>query len=145
MSAIVACITPANAGVIFSNFGPGQSFANVGLGVGNLSPAEQFIAPSDSLVSQIDVALTNNGAILSGQENPVTVSLLTDIGGAPGVLLGQWQTANVTPDLAVYTISGISGVSVSDGTEWQNTLSISPRGQDSGSDLGIQRFRAPHP
>ena len=97
----------ANAGVIFSNFGPGQSYdCCSGYSVANFIPAMQFIAAESSAVSQIDVAL------FSGSGNPATVSLLTDLSGLPGTLLGQWQTANVGFADAIYTISGITGISV---------------------------------
>ncbi|HXN49488.1 MAG TPA: PEP-CTERM sorting domain-containing protein [Bryobacteraceae bacterium] len=96
MLMLALCVTslPTWAGVMFSDFGPGDSYNCCGgwtvgqTGFGQYGPASEFTAAAGGNVSQIDVALAS---ISNGD---ATVSLWTANAGVPDVELGSW---NVTP------------------------------------------------
>jgi hypothetical protein len=88
---------PARADLIFSNFGPGESYnldggPVVGLGqvVGNA-----FTVPTTSAyrLDSITAALT----FVSGPVNSVTLSLETDINNQPGKTLESWTLTDLPP------------------------------------------------
>jgi hypothetical protein len=100
----------ANAAVLYSNFGPGNSYACcIGSGVfggifGSGVDAMPFTPTAAGDVGQIDLALNT----FIGTSGGVTISLWTNNGGALGTQLGSWS-AN-PPGSGLLTIGGISGV-----------------------------------
>lgn len=114
-----AGLPAAQADVIFSNFGPGQSYntPNGWLVSGNAAGgydevAFAFTASGNYSVSQIDVALTN----VSGT-NGAIISLLDSDDGVPGTVLGSWSVSGLQPvntatgAIATVSVPGISLVS----------------------------------
>src|SRR5262249_44705704 len=89
VSALLICSAErTNAGVIYSNLGPGGSFDTIdeldilGAGKGNTVVATQFTA---AISGQFSDALVAMG--LRSGTNEVLVSLETDSGGVPGAIL----------------------------------------------------------
>lgn len=123
----LALASSAGAAVVYSDFGPGQSYdalsgsiigdsGSIVGGNANSNPeAMGFTAASSANVSQIDITLN----LFQGSETPpeVAVSLWTDVAKAPGASLGSWELSGLpfSPDPAIETISGISGVSLNAG------------------------------
>jgi hypothetical protein len=125
----------AHASVIFSDFGPGQTTGNNGLGV--LGPSS-FIGQHDvSLlfttaaagdVSQIDIALQN----FFGSTG-ATVSLWTDASNALGTKLGSWSFTSAafnSGNTGAATISGISGVHLDAATSYFMSASAAGNADD---------------
>jgi len=125
---------------IFSTFGPGMSYNNnfinsgatewfvsngANPAVGPQWDAMSFTSAANYSVTQIDVAL-GEGVNGDAQPQDVQMSLWTNVPGAgspvgqPGVELGMWVIHNVPNNTSqVFTISGISGVSLLSGqTYW---------------------------
>ncbi len=81
---------PARAGVVFSNFGPGDNY-NISAGDIVLGPgveAAKFTAAGGGTLTTIDLALTSQFGI----QSPVTVELHADSGGTVGTLLSTGST-----------------------------------------------------
>jgi hypothetical protein len=120
----------ASAEVVYSDFGPGQSYdTSSGLIIGDSgsvvgetfdsNPAAMGFTPTSSAdVSQIDIALNLFQGSTSSPE--VAVSLWTDVANAPGAALGSWDLTGLpfSNDPGIETISGISGVSLSAGQSY---------------------------
>lgn len=86
---------PARAGVIFSNFGPGDSFNDGGgftIGLGQTA-GNAFVVPggSDYTLDSITAALT----FANGPVNEVILSLETDQNNQPGAILESWTIDNL--------------------------------------------------
>lgn len=121
----------ARASAIFSDFGPSDSFnqssgwtvgTNTGQPGDSFAPADAFTSSATYNLTQIDLALAN----LAGT-NAATVSLWTDVGGAPATELDSWnvsgQGAFGTSE-SLTTISGINGITLSSGASY--FIQISP-------------------
>lgn len=145
------CAGPAVADVIFTNFGPGNTYESAGGGwivsggayVNNLAPAFLFTSGGSYDVTQIDLGLGDGG---TSPYNPsVIVSLWTDNGGQLGTQLGSWDASVSTSGMSILTITLTSGITLSDGSSyWLQTsgansdssamwgFSNSPTGQPGG-------------
>jgi hypothetical protein len=124
---LLASYTPAAADVVFSNFGPGNSYdldsgwvvagptSNAPDGPGEWAFA--FTPSSDFTLTQIDVAISNDTAPIS-----VTLSLDNASGGLPGGTIESWTVTSlpVFPPTSniVQTVTPISSVSLVSGTEY---------------------------
>jgi hypothetical protein len=101
----------AEADVIFSDLGPGDSFnANNWYSVWGDGWASGFTLGGSYNVSEIDVALAH----VSGS-NAAVVSLWTDVGDAPNTELGSWD---VSPSTPITAITGITGVTLGAGGDY---------------------------
>lgn len=126
---ILACFStfsavPARAAtVLYSNLGPGNSY-NPGVGWTIMGPAGAesyaqfalFTPTAGGDVAQIDVALRT----VAGNGSAV-VSLWTESGGLPGVLLGSWfvtSTVNFGGCCDVTSATGITGVTLTGGQSY---------------------------
>jgi hypothetical protein len=104
LAAALSLAVPARAGVVYSNFGTGQTaysqgyygFNGGGDGSGNLSPgdygfavAESFTPTGNYRFSSVELAL----AYLFGT-NAFTVSLMSDAGGHPGTVLESFSVSS---------------------------------------------------
>jgi PEP-CTERM motif len=118
-------VTPAGADVVFSTFGPGNSYeccvgGTIGgstSGPGFISQANEFTSSGNFDVSQIDLGL----AFVSGT-NSAVVSLWTESGGLQDTELGSWNVSSL-PDFGstsntVTSITGISGISLASGLNY---------------------------
>ena len=119
----------ANAGVIYSNFGAGNSYSCcIGYTIsGSTSQGGEFTSPGNYDVNQIDLGLTN---VLGG--NSAVVNLWTESGGLPNSLLGSWNVSGQPGFGAVSnvltTIGGISGISLTLGSNY--FLTVAPGAAD---------------
>jgi hypothetical protein len=130
----------AHADTIFTDFGAGDSsqlenycvfgatpalVCSSSLSAGNpLAPAALFMSTGNYDLTQLDLGLT-----YSEGTNSAVISLFTDVGGAPGVLLDSWSISNQpasTPP--VTTISGITGITLLSGDNY--FLQVSPGADD---------------
>jgi hypothetical protein len=113
----------AEADVIFSDLGPGNSFdTGNGWEVGQGSylfgyiPASGFTSRGSYNLSEIDIALAN----YSGT-NAATVSLWTDFGGAPTTKLGSWNVSGqgqYGTNEPITAITGITGIALDAGDRY---------------------------
>lgn len=90
----------ARAAVLFSNFGPGDDFSNIGRvvegpaggGIGDVDQAVSFrVGPAPWLVTDAEVGIWVNEPPNAGT-GPLDIFLASDAGGVPGAAL---QTANL--------------------------------------------------
>ena len=136
--ALCASSLPAMAGTLYSNLGAGGSYYCCEgwtiSGTGTLgfsqSIGEQFQVSPGGSVSQIDVGV----GYVEGT-NLFKVSLYTDSAGLPGTVLDSWSNL-ASPQAfggccGLITITGISGLSLSTGTNYW--LTVAP--EDVGSTL----------
>lgn len=127
LAGVCLAAEPASATTIFSDFGPGGSFACCqGVVVTSMltngdvfKEGAGFISPFDATLDQIDIALTHIGG-----PNTAIVSLHTDGGGGvPGSQIAAWTLSNfpdwfANPTTGAATISGISGIQLTAGTKY---------------------------
>jgi hypothetical protein len=140
LGALVAFVTTgswsaAHASVIFSDFGPGNTVGNNGLGVlgpssfiGQHDVSLLFTAAAAGDVSQIDIALQN----FFGSTG-ATVSLWTDASNALGTRLGSWSftaAAFNSGNTGAATISGIGGVHLDAATSYFISASAAGNADD---------------
>lgn len=123
---LVALSTPASADIVFSNFGPGNSY-DVSSGWVAAGPTAEFDASSEwafaftpsgnFTLTQIDVAISNSEAPIS-----VTLSLDHASGGLPGATIESWTITDLpifgVPPIVVQTVTPVSPVSLVSGTEY---------------------------
>jgi PEP-CTERM motif len=124
-------VTPAVADIVYTNLGSGSTYigtsgdgvAGSGTGVGSQSFADPFAVPAGPgyNLTQLDVAVSWNGL----GTNSAIIELLTNSGGLPGsTVLGSWTLTNLPAFGTVgsiqpsQTISGISGIPLSGGTQY---------------------------
>lgn len=128
----------ANATVIFTDFGPGDAFADTGRVASSgtnpsdpsrNSPGYSFIAPSTASISEIDVGFNSiTGSVIIGLFAAVPY---TGIGHGlpgfgtiqPGAQLGEWTVAK-TGNQVVESITGITGITLTAGTGYFLLLSV---------------------
>jgi hypothetical protein len=127
LAILVALPTPASAEIVFSNFGPGNSYdvdaAWVVAGPTSEAPdrpsawAFGFTPSGNFALTQIDIAMSNSSAPIS-----VTVSLDQATGGLPGATIESWTLTSLPvfpPDPgAVQTVVPVSTVPLDSGTEY---------------------------
>jgi hypothetical protein len=89
---------PALASVIFSNFGPGDSYntssGNVvgdGFDGGFYSEGESFTPGQNAAFGSLRIALSE--VFPGSQGSSLTINLMADSGNAPGAILETWLTA----------------------------------------------------
>jgi hypothetical protein len=137
--ACASALANASPITIFSSFGPGYTVAGDSLCVYGSSvasscggsgtfvwaPAAAFMSTGNYVVSQIDVSLN----WFQGTDS-ATVSLFTDVGNVPGVLLGSWAVSGQQdlPAPPLTTIAGITGITLTNGVSY--FLQIAPGGAD---------------
>ena len=102
--ALALCISslPAMAGTAYDNLGTpvsyqagsGWTVSGVNSGVGWVEDAELFTPVINGNVNQINVAL---GFVLGLNPGTTSISLWTDVGGAPGINLSGLQGASTSP------------------------------------------------
>lgn len=115
----------AHAGVLFNNFGPGDTFeegtgwtvstaATPAVGEAN-TPGFEFTAADSGSVDQIDIAMMQ----VQGAAGDVQVKLYT---GGFGALLGTWTLSNLptfgNSGVAPVSISGITGINLVGGSSY---------------------------
>jgi hypothetical protein len=106
----------AQAGIIYSSFGPGNAFTwNSGVYLYHSAVlASEFTSTGNYDVTQIDLAVGN-----AKGDNGAVVSLWTLSAYLPGTELGSWTLTGLPSSSAaetISTISGISGVSLAAGS-----------------------------
>lgn len=134
LTCIAAALANASPITIFSSFGPGYAVdnnsycvygssvaSNCGVSTSALAPAAAFTSTGNYVVSQIDLSLNWYQGT-----NGVTVSIFTDVGNAPGVLLGSWTVSGLQdlPDPPLTTIA--AGVTLASGASY--FLQVAPGG-----------------
>ena len=114
--AFFIAVSTSHAAIIYSNFGPGNSFALANGGYSLFGPgwtfggpvAMSFLSPIDADVTQIDIALT----FREGTNSNTLVRFF----GPAGAFQKEWEVSNLPSyfDLTATatTISGITGVHV---------------------------------
>jgi hypothetical protein len=113
----------AEADVIFTNLGPGNSFdtsnaweVGQGSNLFGYNTASGFTSGGSYHLSEIDIALAN----YSGT-NAATVSLWTDFGGAPTTKLGSWNVSGqgqYGTNEPITAITGITGITLGAGDRY---------------------------
>jgi hypothetical protein len=124
----------ADANIIYSDFGPGNTFGATGREVegtsefgGGNNPAYTFTPTASGTVSQIDLALVvSSGSVVASLWTAATGCGTGAFSGSCGGLvptteLGSWTAPS--PSLDISTISGITGVSLTAGTKYYLQLS----------------------
>jgi hypothetical protein len=119
----LAVFLPAlsKADVIFSDFGPGNTYDccnAVGIGFGVIAIwAVPFSVSSANDLNQIDMALSWDSG-----SNSAIVTLNTDTGGLPGVVIESWTVSNLpafgTTNNVIQTLNPVSTVTLSSGLYW---------------------------
>lgn len=116
----------SQADVIFSNLGPGGTYntgtawsiSNVPNTVITMGPA--FTVSGTYVLTTIELALLYSSST-NATNGPVTLSLYTDGGGAPGIVLESWTLGPVpdisSPNGTLQTLSS-AGIVLSDATYW---------------------------
>jgi hypothetical protein len=130
--AVVLCVSslPATAGTLYSNLGTGSNVYQEGIGwtisgTGTLgfsqSIGEQFQVTSGGSVGQIDIGV----GYVEGT-NAFKVTLDADNNGLPGMVLGEWDNLSSPQTFGgcclLMTISGISGIDLTTGTNYWLTV-----------------------
>jgi hypothetical protein len=131
--ALGAVLGQAHAGVIFSDFGPGNTFGATGRLVegasvnGGNNPAYTFVAGSSGAVSQIDLALLiSSGNVVASLWTAATgcgTGAFSAVCGGlvPTTQLGSWSVPTIVSNFK--SITGITGVTLTAGTTYYMELS----------------------
>lgn len=133
----------AGATVIYSNFGPGNSYqgccgfivgGSTGGWGGLYMQAAEFRAPIYASLDQIDVALSNMG----GSDTALVGIWTRSAGGHPGYNLGSWMVTGIpaygSTSNSPMTVSGISGITLAGGAHYY--VSVSPVSNNDDSKNG---------
>jgi hypothetical protein len=136
-------VGPANANVLFSDFGPGDTVGNNGRAIGNLTgpgdgndPAYTFVAASSGAVSQIDLAVNiNSGSYVASLWTAAigcaTGVYATNCGGlVPTTELASWPVTSTVANIA--SITGITGVALTAGTTYFMQMSTASNATEGG-------------
>lgn len=139
-SLLLGGVTANAATIVFSDLGTGGSvytadqseIGSQGQTNSNIEHASLFTASGSGLfdITQIDVGV----AEASGFTGTFRLSLWTNSGGVPGTQLGSWDLSTTNPAFsccALATVSGITGVTVTGGTQY--FLEMSPQAFNDGS------------
>jgi len=115
--------------VLFSSFGPGQTFQNGGFGLYNL-PNQPEVLPSELAASFTPTGFTLSGhytlmqidlgMFSSPGETPVgyVAQLTEDAGGLPGAVIESWTVTNPPFGQAVNTLKDTQSVILSSGRQY---------------------------
>jgi hypothetical protein len=112
------------AGIVYSNFGAGNSYnTSVGWTLGNdfsgdnIAVGDTFTVSQTGTLSQITVALTFDFGV-----NAATISLRSDLGGTPGAVLESWSVSSLPPDNGnpqpLTTVTDVSNAALVAGTNY---------------------------
>lgn len=125
---LALCVSslPVMAGTVYDNLGSpvtynccsGWTTSGVNSGVGLVEDAELFTAGISGNVTTIDVAL---GWVLGPNPGMTSISLWTDVGGAPGVNLSGLLQASASPTFGTccqLTTATAPGTAVTVGTQY---------------------------
>jgi hypothetical protein len=145
---LVVLSVPASADIVFSNFGPDNSYdPSVGLTIES-SPFEfaesamGFTPSGDFTLTQIDVGIT----YVFGT-NSVMLSLNSDSSGLPDGVIESWTLTGLPPfgptSNIVQTVMPVSPVSLLSGTQYW--LVASPIASDTGSAWNINSIGSTGP
>ncbi len=114
LALLFAATAPARAGIIFSDFGSGQSCSNVSYNVSSTSVMAQSFTPNaDYTLTSLSLALWLN----TGPDSAI-VSLCADNAGVPGSILESFIATSLTATSAVYTFMETPGVQLHQGTQY---------------------------
>jgi hypothetical protein len=111
VAALLSSAVAAQADAIYTDFGTDYSYNTNDSLFPSDTIACSFTSSGNYSLGQIDLALGSSNA------TNVTVSLWTYSNGSPGSELDSWALDNVEHE-QVYTISNITGISVSAGTSY---------------------------
>jgi len=109
------------ADVIFSDFGPGNTYScclDWGIGL-HIPPFSTVSAMAFTPSSNFDLSQINLGITWVGNTNSVNVSLETDSAGLPGTTIESWTLTNLPPVGSTNLIETISPVSTIELRAWQ--------------------------
>lgn len=123
----------ANADIIFSNFGPGDSFGSSGFGIGLVTPspstydnwgAKFTVGATDFTFTSAEAALQ----VTSGADT-LTFGLRSDDAGLPGLLLQSFSASNIptTNPGDIVTFNATASLTLEAGTTyWLTSEEYSP-------------------
>jgi hypothetical protein len=130
---VVFSVTSAHSDLIYSTFGPGQSFTSTGLIVGTyvhqvtmytVLQGVPFIPSFDATLDSIDFA-----AYYLGGSNTLDVSLMSDSAGLPGSPLETFTFTNTIGNSGfIYTANSVLDVPLTAGTQYWIVLSAQGNG-----------------
>jgi hypothetical protein len=116
VAVLCGAVGSARADVIYSNFGPGQSYSPGGYSVSGLTTlnalppfgfgfaiAESFTPTSDFLFSSAELPL-----VWFSGPNEFTIDLMSDAGGHPGTVLESFSLTNAPPNTSPAVESFVS-------------------------------------
>ena len=103
---VVGAIAPAQAAIVFSNFGAIPVFSNQhSVFLSSVQPiAMPFaVAPGTGFdLTQIDIGITHS-SFVPGSVNAAVVQLLTDVNGLPGAVVDSWVLSGL-PEVDTTTL-----------------------------------------
>lgn len=117
-----------NANTIYSNFGPGDSYGAVSFvvsgptsGPGSITVAASFTPLSDDTLNLIEVA----ARYVTG-ENQLDVTLMTDVGGFPGLPIESFSKSGVSSASSIISFnSGVNPLLFSGTQYWLSLSAVS--------------------
>jgi hypothetical protein len=114
---LAGAIAPAQADVVFSNFGASPTLSNQhSVGLSSVQPIAMPFAVAAGAgfdLTQIDIGITHS-SFVPGSVNAAVVQLLTNVNGLPGAVVDSWVLSdlpevNTTTLEASQQITGIVG------------------------------------
>jgi len=116
LAVILACTGQAKADVIFSNFGPGDSFdaAQPTTVQPTLDFAFAFTSRGNFLLDGIELAVMGSG----GSTPPLVVSVARDAGGVPGEVLESFLFPAVPPSPAIIGAASVARPALAQDTQY---------------------------
>jgi hypothetical protein len=127
--AAFAAAPAANAAVLFSNFGPGDSYdTSTGWSVSSSAPQDPAmpftVAGSGYVLSSVNMALNNSAASPSS----LIVQIMSDVGGLPGTVI-ESMTLSVPTGMSIVTgLSALNPTLVAGTTYWLATDALNFEG-----------------
>jgi len=122
LATVLFAVTPAQADIIFSDFGPGYGFytgagwliSGVNSSWGLNTVAMDFTPGATYTLTQIDVAVGWDSGT-----NGVTLSLNDSVSGLPGVALETWNLTGLLRDgVAIDTVTPLTRINLVAGTQY---------------------------
>jgi hypothetical protein len=115
-------VTPAPAGTIFSNFGPGNQYDSYGWIVSAVpeyqfshTVAMGFTAGANYTVTQIGVALRVEAA---SDSNSIMLSIDDSLDGVPGTPLETWDVAGLSETSGIVTVTPLTQIDLVAGMQY---------------------------
>jgi MYXO-CTERM domain-containing protein len=110
----------AHADVVYSNFGPADSYdpiiGHTIKGTPELSNAAAFTPDQAFMLDSVELALSFAGAL--GTTGDVEVVLFADAAGLPGAVIESLGTVDVLEGSAIYTVDPVADVELEAGTTY---------------------------